>query len=167
MADGAGCKPDFVPPKEDSVIYLCNQPGTASAETEMKRAASSSLFDLAPDGVCPAPFVASGAVVSYTTFSPLSQHPSNDAVGTVCFLWHFPSAWIWPSVLPLLAEASCPVESGLSSPRQGAQRPNTGYTCRRHYTRHGSKYNNRPQYMQVVISSSRRASCVAWGGSFM
>ncbi len=157
MADGAGCKPDFVPPKEDSVIYLCNQPGTASAETEMKRAASSSLFDLAPDGVCPAPFVASGAVVSYTTFSPLSRHPPCGVVGTVYFLWHFPSPSISQRVLPLLAGASCPVESGLSSPPKRSDRapaPSATDTI----PHQGIKYNKRPQYMQVVMLSSLRAS---------
>ena len=37
----------------------------------MRRAASSFLFDLAPDGVYPAPSITIGAVVSYTTISPL------------------------------------------------------------------------------------------------
>jgi len=41
---------------------------------KLRRVASNSLlFDLAPDGACPAPAVASGAVVSYTAFSPLPR----------------------------------------------------------------------------------------------
>ena len=37
----------------------------------VRRAISSFLFDLAPDGVCLAPGISAGAVVSYTTLSPL------------------------------------------------------------------------------------------------
>ena len=47
----------------------------------------SSLFGLAPCGVCPARDIAVAAVRSYRTFSPLPRRN-----GAVCFLWHFPSA---------------------------------------------------------------------------
>ena len=48
--------------------------------------ALSPLLGLAPAGVCHATRVATGAVSSYLTFSPL---PLKEAV---CFLWHFPSS---------------------------------------------------------------------------
>ena len=47
------------------------------------------LFGLAPDGVYPATSVASGAVRSYRTISPL---PAPEGAWAVYFLWHFPSA---------------------------------------------------------------------------
>ena len=53
-----------------------------------------SLFGLAPGGVCPAAYVAAGAVRSYRTVSPLPSPPFSalaEAMGTaVCSLWHFP-----------------------------------------------------------------------------
>jgi hypothetical protein len=51
------------------------------------------LFGLAPDGVFRASALALGAVVSYSTFSPLPCRS-----GAVCFLWHCPSASL--STLP-------------------------------------------------------------------
>jgi len=52
---------------------------------------SISLFDLAPNGVCHAPSITLGAVVSYTTFSPLLGGDGfRRRVQAVCFLWHFP-----------------------------------------------------------------------------
>ena len=56
------------------------------------------LFDLAPDGVCHAPGVATGAVSSYLAISPLSR-----MTGTVCFLWHFPSGRPAPPLAGILA----------------------------------------------------------------
>ena len=47
-----------------------------------------SLFGLAPCVVCPARCIATAAVRSYRTFSPL---PSSVKTRAVCFLWHFPS----------------------------------------------------------------------------
>jgi len=59
------------------------------------------LFGLAPDGVCLASDVTTGAVSSYLAVSPLPT-----TVGGM-FLWHFPSpttyvaeAWALPSILP-------------------------------------------------------------------
>jgi len=49
--------------------------------------ASASLFDLAPDGVYPATTVASCAVRSYRTISPL---PLPFVTMAVYFLWHLP-----------------------------------------------------------------------------
>ena len=57
-----------------------------------------SLFGLAPCGVLPATRVATGAVRSYRTFSPLPQLPK-----AVCFLCHFPSGCpdrVLPGALP-------------------------------------------------------------------
>ena len=63
---------------------LTHRAGTRPAE-----AGTSSLFGLAPCGVCPARCIAAAAVRSYRTFSPLPQFRRTKAV---CFLWHFPSA---------------------------------------------------------------------------
>lgn len=49
-------------------IHSCDLPGT-----QMRRAASSSLLDLAPNGGCPAAALLHTPVVSYTTFSPLPR----------------------------------------------------------------------------------------------
>ena len=48
------------------------------------------LFDLAPDGVCLAAFIAEGAVGSYPAISPLPSETLRFQ-RAVCFLWHFPS----------------------------------------------------------------------------
>ncbi len=47
----------------------------------VKRAASPPLFGLAPDGVCPAPLVADGAVSSYLAISPLPLETAGHASG--------------------------------------------------------------------------------------
>ena len=78
------------------------------------------LFGLAPDGVCRASALALGAVVSYTTFSPLSHRS-----GTVYFLWHFPSRHLSVSSPACIPDdcrgyaASRPAVFGLSSPPNG------------------------------------------------
>ena len=71
---------------------------------QTRRATSRFLFDLAPDGVCPAPLITLGAVVSYTTFSPLLRA----LVGAVCFLWHYPSSSILRRVPGLPGETGHP-----------------------------------------------------------
>ena len=50
-------------------IHSCDLPGT-----QMRRAASLSLLDLAPNGGCPAAALLHTPVVSYTTFSPLPRN---------------------------------------------------------------------------------------------
>jgi hypothetical protein len=55
---------------------------------------SSSLFGLAPCGVCPARCITAAAVRSYRTFSPLPWRCHQ----AVCFLWHFPSSRLEPAV---------------------------------------------------------------------
>jgi hypothetical protein len=57
------------------------------------RAGTLPLLCLAPRGVYRASSVTLGAVGSYPTFSPLPQR-----TGAVCFLLHFPSGWLEPSV---------------------------------------------------------------------
>ena len=84
----------------------------------MRRAASRSLFDLAPDGVYPAPSVTLGAVGSYPTFSPLPRR-----IGAVHFLRHFPSPAISHRRSRVNHGTSCPAESGLSSLRRSEERP--------------------------------------------
>src|ERR1700733_1979247 len=54
---------------------------------------ASSLFGLAPCGVCPARSITAAAVRSYRTFSPLPQPAKAEAL---CFLWPFPSAGLEP-----------------------------------------------------------------------
>lgn len=104
-----------------AVIYLCDTP-----EIQTRRAASHSLFGLAPDGVYHAPSVALGAVGSYPTISPLPHPVSRN--GAVSFLWHFPYpplAQTGPRGFP---RTSCPAESGLSSIRPSRNQTNSDRT---------------------------------------
>ena len=59
---------------------------------DFKASVTSLLFGLSPSGVCHAPLVASGPVVSYTAVSPLLRKLPH---GAVSFLWHFPSNKPW------------------------------------------------------------------------
>jgi hypothetical protein len=57
------------------------------------------LFGLAPCGVYIAATVTSRAVRSYRTFSPLPPPCDFESLGeAVCFLLHWPSGWLEPSV---------------------------------------------------------------------
>ena len=82
-----------------------------------------SLFGLAPCGVLPATDVATGAVRSYRTFSPLLPCGSGEPDlhrSAVCFLCHFPSSCpdrALPGALP------CGVRTFLPSTRRSAPRP--------------------------------------------
>ena len=80
----------------------------------MRRTASCSLFDLAPNGVYPAPSVTLGAVGSYPTISTL---PFN-MFGAVYFLWHFPFHVILRMDSRVNHGTFRPAESGLSSLRK-------------------------------------------------
>ena len=62
-----------------------DQPGRRSETPVGSHGPVPPLFGLAPGGVYPATAVASGAVRSYRTLSPL---PGRNRA--VCFLWHFP-----------------------------------------------------------------------------
>ena len=101
---------------------------------------SSSLFGLAPCGVCPARGITAAAVRSYRTFSPLPRRRSKSALRThnddeaVCFLWHFPSDQ--PTLAtnarighpPGRYPAHCSAEFGLSSAlRQRSSGPAANY----------------------------------------
>ena len=83
------------------------------------------LFGLAPCGVLPATRVATGAVRSYRTFSPLPSSTLAGVVGRYFFCATFRQV-----ALPGRYPAHCPVEFGLSSPRalHGVSR---GYAKRR------------------------------------
>ena len=68
---------------------------------------TSSLFGLAPCGVCPARVITDVAVRSYRTFSPLPRrfgrfpglaNGTYRTGGAVCFLWHFPSTGLEPGL---------------------------------------------------------------------
>lgn len=76
-------KPDSVP-LLGSVIYLSSFGGLVAINPKLthspdkpaqwkRRAASSFLFDLAPDGACHAVLLAENPAVSYTAFSPLPR----------------------------------------------------------------------------------------------
>src|SRR5688572_1480688 len=68
------------------------------------------IFGLAPTGVCRAVRVATNAVGSYPTFSPL---PPREVA--VCSLWHCPSRRQLSPPVPRSYLAVCPMEPGLSS----------------------------------------------------
>jgi len=75
---------------------------------------SSSLFDLAPEGVCHAAALSrlpGGLLHHLFTLTRRERR-------AVCFLWHFPSAPIWRRLSGLDGRTSCPAESGLSSPAE-------------------------------------------------
>ena len=74
--------------------------------------AHGSLFGLAPGGVYPATAVASGAVRSYRTFSPLPG--GSKAAGRYLFCGTFRSRAV-TSATPRRYLAPCPMEPGLSS----------------------------------------------------
>ncbi len=72
---------------------LATYPEVVRAESARgRRSASPSLFGLAPCGVCPARSITGAAVRSYRTFSPLPRAVAR--AWAVCFLWHFPSAFL-------------------------------------------------------------------------
>jgi len=91
------CKPGSVGPACAGVVTIplgaplpassSNQPGRQASKTGWQRSplAASSLFGLAPGGVCHAGPVARPAVRSYRTLSPLPIRG-----WAVCSLWHFP-----------------------------------------------------------------------------
>ena len=72
-----------------AVASRLKRPTRTSVQDRTSRKQHVSLHGLAPDGVCPAQPVASLAVRSYRTFSPL---PACALKGgqAVCFLRHFP-----------------------------------------------------------------------------
>jgi hypothetical protein len=74
--------------------------------------AHGSLFGLAPGGVYPATAVASGAVRSYRTFSPLPG--GSKAAGRYLFCGTFRNRAV-TSAAPRRYLAPCPMEPGLSS----------------------------------------------------
>ena len=74
--------------------------------------AHGSLFGLAPGGVYPATAVASGAVRSYRTFSPLPG--GSKAAGRYLFCGTFRNRTV-TSAAPRRYLAPCPMEPGLSS----------------------------------------------------
>lgn len=98
-----------------TVIHL----GFASPQTSSNLPGSSaghangSLFGLAPGGVYPATAVASGAVRSYRTFSPLPV-PTRGRNRRYLLCGTSRSHTV-PSVAPRRYLAPCPVEPGLSS----------------------------------------------------
>ena len=118
---GAGDRPDghF---SRSTVARTLQQPtrGSGVKHRLARRDASRRLFGLAPAGVYPATAVASGAVRSYRTFSPLPDSSPSLALGlgpsAVCSLWHCPShGQRCRRRTPRRYLAAFPVEPGLSS----------------------------------------------------
>ncbi len=86
------------------------------------------LFGLAPGGVYPATGVATGAVRSYRTLSPLPvpHHPGVAGPSAVCSLWHFPSAraaQALPGTLPCGARTFLPPAAGAAGRRPSGRLP--------------------------------------------
>ena len=83
------CKPDFVLRVVRMCAHLSMPPGAAfpperdATYPEPSDGPPGSLFCLAPDWVCPASFVTSGAVGSYPTISPLPRVPLSETRGGI------------------------------------------------------------------------------------
>ena len=93
------CKPGSVVDGHSSGTHVTarlERPTRGPCGPQATASAARPLLGLAPGGVCPATAVASGAVRSYRTISPL---PAAEAAWAVCFLWHFPWARA-PQALP-------------------------------------------------------------------
>jgi hypothetical protein len=97
---GRRCKPSSVPRRSGGGSFLwerrCRRPraaypGLPDAEAPLGTGRPSSLFGLAPGGVCHAASVAGRAVRSYRTVSPLPVPPEDRRPSAVCFLLHCPS----------------------------------------------------------------------------
>ena len=82
------------------------------------------LFDLAPEWVCHAAPLTRNARWSLTP----PFHPYRRLTGAVRFLWHFPLMPMWQHPPGFNNRASCPMESGLSSPETNQERPVTSYS---------------------------------------
>ncbi len=94
ISDQMACKPGSVRPLRDLAAIplgrsLLKHLGATHPGCERRTAHMHPLLGLAPGGVYHASPVASAAVGSYPTLSPLPIGRSRRAV---CFLWHFPSA---------------------------------------------------------------------------
>ena len=117
------------------------------------------LFDLAPNGVYPAPAVTLGAVGSYPTFSPFLWQAR-----VVCFLWHFPFRTISHTDSRVNPGTFYPVESGLSS----SQRDATDTPCLQIvYLSEAGLYTILPQKLHPTTLAGLRASLITCGGNFM
>ena len=109
------------------------------------RARIGSLFGLAPGGVCPAAAVASGAVRSYRTISPLPRaHPAaGRGHAAAAKGWTrggiFSVALSVGSRRPGITRRLCPVEPGLSSPPANGR---SDCLADSHLKRHGNAAGN-------------------------
>ena len=143
---------------------------SATRTLRVRRAASGSLFDLAPEGVYRATSITFGPVVSYTTFSPL-PHKSE----AVYFLWHYPSTALERSV-PRLTRGILPfgVRTFLPVPVPRVEATDRSYqpTCRPSVLKVrrlniNQEYSRRPHHSQRTISSLRLVAFCTAGGSFI
>ena len=111
------CKPGSVVDGHSSGTHVAvrlERPTRGPCGPQVAASAARPLLGLAPGGVCPATAVASGAVRSYRTFSPL---PAAEAAWAVYFLWHFPWARA-PQALP--GTLSCGARTFLRRLREDA-----------------------------------------------
>ena len=128
-----------------TVIHLgCASPRTSSGlPGNSAGRAIVPLFGLAPGGVCPATTVASRAVRSYRTISPLPLAGRYSFCGTFRRL-----------APPRRYLALCPVEPGLSSPALRQQRP-SGRLRRGDYA--GVRPDTRTRQTEISPSDRARA----------
>jgi hypothetical protein len=118
------------------------------------RPRTSSLFGLAPCGVCPARGITAAAVRSYRTFSPLPRRCRRGGIFSVALSVER-SQLSQPEGPPGRYPAHCSAEFGLSSPpaRRREKRPSGPAAYRNHYIR------THPQGLPFAASSARlRAS---------
>jgi hypothetical protein len=129
-----------------------------------RRAVSRRLFGLAPAGVCRATRVATGAVGSYPTLSPLPPLTHEAIAEAVCFLLHCPSrearaarAQALPGNLPCGARTFL---GGVVQARSDATvRPATTHWSCLQYTRNGMR-SVRGGGLRAHLTTSARISPV-------
>jgi hypothetical protein len=124
----------------------------------------SSLFGLAPSGVCPARTVTRSAVRSYRTFSPLpggcwATCVARDNRTAVCFLWHCPGPcgrWVLPTTAScgartFLARAVAGLRlSSLDRDRSVRSDPLLLYGCR------ASQVQPSPRFHRILFDAPAR-----------
>ena len=132
---------------------MTHRAGTCRSLILKNQATASSLFGLAPCGVCPARAITGAAVRSYRTFSPLPPSRRKEAV---CFLWHFPSSvpsYTSLGALPDVIRHTALRSSDFPPSSLDATRATVRSGClRNHYMRSGMVLAPRPW----VIDSSHQ-----------
>ena len=140
----------------------CNQPGQQRENTlrRARRPPRPSLFGLAPGGACRAATVASRAVRSYRTLSPLPRR-----TGAVCFLWRYPwgrprrslsgTLISWSPDFPPSRELA-PRNSGRPADWRA---PCGRWRRRRQQRKRRARLRRRPRGSQCCLSARRAPDC--------